>query len=81
MFRPKASVYLLVPMIVAVAALSACSSPNAQEENLVRQYFRASGLRDNQTLANFAVVSFDPKTEGVVTDFDVTSVSENGASR
>ena len=75
MLRPKASVYLLVPMIVAVAALSACSSPNAQEENMVRQYFRASGLRDNQTLANFAVVSFDPKTEGVVTDFDVTAVS------
>ena len=26
-------------------------------------YFRASGLRDNQTLANFAVVTFDPKTD------------------
>lgn len=75
MFRPKASVYLLAPMIVAVAALSACSSPNAQEENLVRQYFRASSLRDNQTLANFAVVNFDPKTDGVVTDFDVTAVT------
>jgi hypothetical protein len=75
MLRPKASVYPLAPMIVAVAALSACSSQYAQEENLVRQYFRASGLRDNQTLANFAVVSFDPKTEGTVTDFDVTAVS------
>lgn len=75
MFRPKASVYLLAPMIAAVAALSACSSPNAQEENLVRQYFRASSLRDNQTLSNFAVVNFDPKTDGVVTDFDVTAVS------
>jgi hypothetical protein len=62
-------------MIVAVAALSACSSQYAQEENLVRQYFRASGLRDNQTLANFAVVNFDPKTDGTVTDFDVTAVS------
>lgn len=76
MFRPKASVYLLLSMLVAASALTACSSPNAQEENIVRQYFRASGLRDNQTLANFAVVSFDPKSEGVVTDFDVTSVSE-----
>ena len=74
MFRPKVSTYLLAPMIVAVAALSACSTPNAQEENLVRQYFRASGLRDNQTLANFAIVTFDPKVEGVVTDFDITSV-------
>ena len=62
-------------MLVAVAALSACSSPYAQKEHIVRQYFRASGLRDNQTLANLAVVSFDPKVEGVVTDFDVTAVS------
>jgi hypothetical protein len=62
-------------MMVAATALSACSSPNAQEENIVRQFFRASGLRDNQTLANFAIVNFDPKTEGTVTDFDITSVS------
>jgi uncharacterized protein YyaL (SSP411 family) len=74
MFRPKASVYLLASMVMAAVAVSGCSSPNAQEENLVRQYFRASSLRDNQTLANFAVVSFDPKTEGVVTDFEVTGV-------
>ncbi len=75
MFRPKASVYVLVSTVVMVAALSACSSPNAAEENLVRQFFRASGLRDNMTLANFATVSFDPKTEGNVTDFNVTAVT------
>jgi len=75
MVRPKASVYVLASMVVVAAALSACSSPNAAEENLVRQYFRASGLRDNQTLANFAVVNFDPKTDGTVADFSVTAVS------
>jgi len=73
MFRPKASVYLLAPMVLV--ALSACSSQYAAEENLARQFFRASGLRDNQTLANFATVSFDPKAEGQVTDFDVTAVT------
>ena len=75
MFRPKTSVYLLASMLLAGAALSACSSPNAAEENLVRQFFRASGLRDSQTLSNFATVSFEPKTEGTVTDFEVTAVS------
>lgn len=75
MFRPKTSVYVLAAMVLAVAALSGCSSPNAAEENLVRQFFRASGLRDSQTLSNFATVSFEPKTEGTVTDFDVTAVS------
>lgn len=75
MFRPKVkSVYLLAPMFVAVAILSsACSTP--PEENLVKGYFRASGLRDNQTLANFAVVSFDPKTDGSVSSVTVVSVS------
>jgi hypothetical protein len=62
-------------MVLAIAALGACSSPNAAEENLVRQFFRASGLRDSQTLSNFATVSFEPKTEGTVTDFEVTAVS------
>ena len=75
MFRPKTSVCLLAPMVLAVAALSACSSQYASEENLVRQFFRASGLRDSQTLSNFATVSFDPKAEGTVADFDVTAVS------
>lgn len=75
MFRPKTSVYLLAPMVLAVAALSACSSQYASEENLVRQFFRASGLRDTQTLSNFSTVSFDPKVEGTVADFEVTAVS------
>ena len=75
MLRPKTSVYLLASMVLAVAALSACSSPHASEENLVRQFFRASGLRDTQTLSNFATVSFEPKTEGTVADFEVTGVS------
>jgi hypothetical protein len=75
MFRPKVkSVYMLAPMFVAVAILaSACSS--APEENLVRQFFRASSLRDNQTLANFAIVSFDAKNDGTVASFKIVSVS------
>ena len=38
-----------------------------EEQPACSSIFRASGLRDNQTLANFAVVSFDPKTDGTVT--------------
>ena len=75
MFRPKTSVYLLATMVLAAAALSACAGEHASEENLVRQFFRASSLRDSQTLSNFATVSFEPKTEGTVSDFEVTAVS------
>ena len=75
MFRPKGRRFVLASIVLVAAAVSACSSQYASEENLVRQFFRASGLRDNMTLANFAVVSFDTKTEGTVSDFQVTSVS------
>jgi len=74
MFRPTVrNVYLLACVTAAAVVAGACAGP--PEENLIRQYFRASGLRDNQTLANFAVVSFDPKTEGQVTSVKVTSVT------
>jgi hypothetical protein len=77
MFRPKTSVYLLAVLALSAVALSACSSANASEENLVRQFFRASALRDTGTLSNFATVSFDPKTEGTVGtgEFEITAVS------
>ena len=75
MLRSKMSVYLLASVVLGIAGLNACSSANASEENLVRQFFRASGLRDSQTLSNFATVSFEPKTEGTVADFEITSVS------
>lgn len=75
MFRPKTSVYLLASMVLSVAALSGCAGEYASEENLVRQFFRASSLRDSQTLSNFATVSFDPQTDGTVSDFEVTAVS------
>jgi hypothetical protein len=74
MFRPKVKIVNMLAPLVAVAILSACSS-TPSEENLVRQFFRASGLRDNQTLANFAIVNFDAKTDGTVASFKIVSVS------
>jgi len=75
MYRPKIKRFsLLATLLVAVAGLGACSS-TPPEQNILRQFFRASGLRDNQTLANFAAASFDPKSEGTVTDFTITNVT------
>jgi hypothetical protein len=53
--------------------LTACSSH--PEQPILQQFFTASRLRDNQTLANFATVSFNPQTDGAVTSFSITSVS------
>src|SRR5262249_6950032 len=67
---------LLAPMLAAVAYLNTACGPSHPEEQQVRQFFRASGLRDDQTLANFAVVTVDPKTDGQVSSFKVVSVTE-----
>ena len=74
MYRPRLS-SLAVFALLALAALTvACSS--APEEALLRQFFRASQLRDNGTLSNFSAATFDPRKDGVVSSFDIVSVSE-----
>ena len=61
-------------MLLAVAMLAtACAS--APEDPLLRQYFRASQLRDIGTLGRIALVSLDPTKDGAVTDFSITTVS------
>jgi hypothetical protein len=59
--------------LIAVSLIGCSSAP---EENLITNYFRASRLRDNTTLANIAMVSFRPSERGIVQDFSLTSVSE-----
>jgi len=77
MFRPRVKrAYVLAPMLALAAIGAAACGSGHPEEAQVKQFFRASALRDDQTLANFAVVSFDPKTDGQVTAMTVESVSE-----
>jgi hypothetical protein len=76
MFRPKMTAYILAPMLVMVAALSGACGASHPEQQQLQQFFRASGMRDDQTLSNFAAVSFDPKTDGQVTSFTIETVSE-----
>jgi hypothetical protein len=71
---------MLAPTAIAFAIVAAACGSSAKEEPQVRQFFRASGLRDSQTLANFAAASFDPREAGVVQSFQVTSVSDERKS-
>lgn len=56
------------------ALMMGCSG--GAEQKILDDFFRASRLRDNSTLGNFATVSFDPRTDGIVQKFDVVSVGE-----
>jgi hypothetical protein len=76
MFRPRVTVYFLAPMLVLGAVLTGACGASHPEQQPLQQFFRASGMRDDQTLANFAVVTFDPKTDGQVTGFSIVTVSQ-----
>jgi hypothetical protein len=62
-----------VAFLLGAATLIACSS--TPEQPILNQFFTASRLRDNTTLAAFAAVAFEPGTQGTVTTFDITSVT------
>lgn len=76
MNRPRlTSVAVFAPALLTLAVLAVgCTS--RPEDPMLRQFFRASQLRDNATLANFAAATFDPRTDGIVSSFDIVSVSE-----
>src|SRR5262245_7281966 len=60
-------------LTLAFATLIGCSS--TPEQPLLQQFFTASRLRDNTTLAGFAAAAFEPGTAGIVTTFSITNVT------
>ena len=70
--RPSASALLAAALAVLTVVTEACSS--APEQPILNQFFTASRLRDNTSLQNFAIVSFDPATSGTVNSFSIISV-------
>jgi hypothetical protein len=73
--RPRIPASALVaPLLVIVALIAAaCSGP--PEESILQRFFRASMARDNTTLSNFAIVDFEPKTDGTISSFKITNVT------
>jgi hypothetical protein len=63
-------------VFVASTLAFAASCSGGSERKLLEDFFRASRLRDNVTLGNFATATFDPRTDGVVQGFEVESITE-----
>ena len=76
MFRPRVTTRTLFALTILTTAIlaGACAAP--PEEAIVQRFSRASQMRDNTTLVNFAIVEFDPRTQGTVSSFEIASVSE-----
>ena len=75
MSRPKRTLrFLLAPTLVLVS-LFLVSCGGAEEQPILQKFFVASKLRDNVTLGNFSLTSFDPNTDGQVQTFSITAVT------
>ena len=64
---------LLLVLLASLVVLGGCTV--ATEEKIVKDFFRASRLRDNVALGTFATVRFDPKTDGQVQKFKTLDIS------
>jgi len=72
--RVRASLAFAAALAPVALLVIACSS--APEQRYLAQFFRAARARDNATLAMMSAVDFNTREQGEVTEFEITSVSE-----
>ncbi|MGE5244225.1 MAG: hypothetical protein ACM3SQ_08355 [Betaproteobacteria bacterium] len=73
MLRLRPSSALPLALVLMTLDLAGCSS--RPEQPILNQFFTASRLRDRTSLDDFALVMFDPATQGTVNSFSIASVS------
>ena len=66
----RAAYLLLVPVALMVVG---CSKP--PEQQFLTQFFRATRARDNTTVGKMSAVEIDSRTQGVIEDFSIESIS------
>jgi hypothetical protein len=69
--KKLAAAALFVPVTLLVVG---CSRP--PEQQFLTQYFRAARGRDNTTVGRMSAVEIDPRTQGSVEDFSITSIGD-----
>src|SRR5688500_14468550 len=67
-------------LLLSATTLAAAACTVSSEEKIVKDFFRASRLRDTAALGTFATTSFDPNRQGQVTDVKVLNVSPEHSS-
>jgi hypothetical protein len=68
--RAAAAIVLVLAPVAVLAG--ACSRP--PEQQLLTQFFRAARNRDNNTTAMMSAVSLDPREQGSVESFSITTI-------
>jgi len=76
MSRPRLSSTSLFAISLSALTLAlAAGCSNHPEQSILSQFFTASRLRDNTSLNNLTMVSFEPRTQGTVTTFDIVTIT------
>jgi hypothetical protein len=65
--------------VLLLFALSLTACARGREHALLTQFFAASRLRDLTALQKFSTVVFEPARDGVVTSFDIQTVTAKSA--
>jgi hypothetical protein len=68
-------------MLCWVSLVAAGCGVLSPEEQLLMRFFEASRLHDTTMVATLSTVTFNPRTEGVVEDFDVEDVQDEGDAK
>jgi hypothetical protein len=76
MARRKVQATVAIAFLISPLVFLAAACSGGDEERFIMQFFRAARARDNTTLALMSAVSFSPREQGTVEDFEVTNVSE-----
>lgn len=71
--RIRAAVSISLVLVPLALLAAACSRP--PEQQMLTQFFRAARSRDNTTTSVMSAVSLDPREQGAVESFTITSVS------
>ena len=65
-------------MCAQALLVSGCARP---ERDILEQFFNDSRLRDLTALQRFSRITFEPLQQGIVTDFDIVKVIEEGDAK
>lgn len=76
--RFRSPVLSWVPLVAVLVSGCGVLSP---EEQLLTDFFEASRLHDTSTVSRLSSVTFNPRTDGIVQDFNVQDATDEGTSR
>jgi hypothetical protein len=70
-----------VVVVVSLIALIAQGCGAASERVLLEQFFATSRLRDLTALRKFSTIVFEPATDGIITNFEITDIVDRGTTK